>query len=369
MGLLISRLIGFSLRVYAVIFTDPLTNVAPYGACNEDSRALAWLEDQGTADQSCIEWQGLRRCWFTFVPNSAAIQEDSVPVVIHLHGAGGCASLPSVGWGTLAQDNELIVVWPQGTKHTLPFLPDFFAKVVPDFALDLLGFNLNCWNDGSGLFGAEDAGIDDMGFLEAMITQISTTTAADSTNRERGSEDHFISIDTSRIYLSGHSNGATMAQRFALQTSGLLAGVVAVSGAGLPNDPEWTPGGTSVSQYIPTPIILIAGTIDGVVPFDERAGPLAGAIPSFDGWGTINGCSASSRTEDGFGAYAQHKYEECDDSTQVTLIQVFDAGHHPFSKGKEPFKISPVNTIASKFPYCCLHVSAGSSFLSNLAVC
>ena len=139
-----------------------------------------------------------------------------------------------------------------------------------------------------------------------------------------------------------------MAQRFALQTSGLLAGVVAMSGAGLPNDAEWTPGGTAIDQYSPTPIILIAGTIDGVVPFDERAGPLAGALPSFDGWGTINGCSAASRTEDDIGAYTQYNYGECSGSTQVTLLQVFDAGHHPFPKGEDPFKVSPVNTIASK---------------------
>jgi len=337
-----------------VAFPDPLTNRAPYGTCSEGPNALAWLKEEGSAEQTCIDWAGLQRCWYTFVPNSVLLQQESksVPVVIHLHGAGGCASLPSVGWGTLAEDNGFVVVWPQGTKHTLPFLPAILANNLPVFALDLLGFNLNCWNDGSGLFGAEGAGIDDMGFLKAMVTQISAKPkvgGSSSDSKDDEVETSSVSIDTSRIYMSGHSNGAVMAQRFDLQTNGLLAGVVSISGAALPNDPEWTPGGTSIGEYQSTPIILIAGTSDGVVPFYERAGPLAGAFPSFDGWATINGCDGTSRKEDGYGAFTQYNYASCRRSTQVTLLEVFDAGHHPFPKGTEPFQVSSKDTIASKW--------------------
>lgn len=279
---------------------------------------------------------GLERCWYTFVPDTAA---STVPVVVHLHGAGGCASLPAVGWGTLAQENGFAVVWPQGTRHPLPFLPDF----LPLFLLNLLDLNLNSWNDGSGLFGAEGAGIDDVGFLEAMLSQITSTALPTDDSRS-------VNTDSARIYLSGHSNGATMAQRFALQTEGLIAAVIAVSGAAMPNDPAWVPGGTAISTYQPTPILLIAGTLDGVVPFNERRGPLAGAIPSFDGWGTINGCTMDSRTEEamGDGAYTEFNFADCSSGAQVTLIQVFDAGHHPFPAGEEPFRISSVNVIASE---------------------
>lgn len=253
------------------------------------------------------------------------------------------------GWmGQYGRKRWLMVVWPQGTKHDLVFLPDFFKNCVPNFLLDLVGLRLNCWNDGSQLFGAEPAGIDDMGFLQAMIAEITTTWASTSATSSSRSAEVGFALDTNRIYMSGHSNGATMAQRFALQTNGLLAGVIAISGAGMPGDPLWSPGGDVGSDYSATSIIFVSGTIDGVVPFFERLGPLAGAMPSLGGWAAVNGCTASGPAEENFDGYSRYAYDECSGTAQVILLKILEAGHHPFTKGEDPLQISPVDVIASK---------------------
>lgn len=110
MGNLVSRFVGFSLRVYATLNPMPLLNEAPYGSCNTSSSALDWLQAETNADigRNCLEYQGLQRCWFSYIPHHVANSgRTDVPLVIHLHGAGGCATLPSVGWGNMAEKDGL----------------------------------------------------------------------------------------------------------------------------------------------------------------------------------------------------------------------------------------------------------------------
>jgi len=330
--LLASRLLALYLRLYSSIYPDKLTHVAPYGTCKKGSDALSWLG----ASRSCLEHDGIERCWYMYSPPSALESSESdgpVPLHIHLHGAGGCASLPSAGWGTQARKNGFVVVWPQGTSSSLSFIPDL-PFGLSDFLSDLIFGELATWNDGSGLFGAEEAGVDDIGFLQKMIPDVLASNP--------------LLLDPSRVYLSGHSNGAVMTQRFVLQTNGLIAGAVAMSGAAMPSDSEWSPGGEPIIEYEATPMMLISGTLDGVVPFSERRGPLAGAIASLEGWAFINGCpdpvnvvvSGQDYTE-----YTQYTYTGCDNAVEVALIKL-KAGHHTFTKGVEPFQISLYNVIA-----------------------
>ena len=294
--------------------------------------ALSWIPN-GRATQTCIEHDGLQRCWYMFIPDLVASSGTPASTIVHLHGAGGCASLPATGLGNIALEEGIVMVWPQGLAFANPFIPD----VIPDFVLKLIGLVGPSWNDGSGLFGAEANGVDDMGFLQKLVQEISKNSL----------------VDTSQLYFSGHSNGATMAQRFALQTENAVSAVIAISGAGMPNDDLWE-GSAAIEEYRPTPIILVSGTSDQVVPFSERRGPLSGAIPSLNGWADINGCTGNASVTL-FAEYASHQYNNCSNGAQVQLLEVYDAGHHPFSKGEEPFLLSTKNVIADcpfrKFPF------------------
>lgn len=277
----------------------------------------------------------MQRCWYTYSSKRAIERPGAVPLIVHLHGAGGCASLPSLGWGTTAESVGMVVAWPQGSAHPLPSVSHF----LPNFVTNLLGLNVTCWNDGTGLFGAEDAWVDDVAFLEQVIMHTVENTLA-----LQGAL-----VDINRIYMSGHSNGATMAQRFALQSPGILDGVVAVSGSAMPRDPMWMPGGRVSANYTPTPIALVHGSKDGIVPFDERRGPLAGAMASFDGWGRLNNCTTVSRQIIENEGYTQYLYDGCQDDAQVSLYRITGQGHHPFWKGVIPFRIASVNVIASEY--------------------
>jgi len=97
---------------------------APYGAdfqagCDTAPDALSFLnspQNPNAVEQTCVDVDGLQRCWFTYTPVKARNAEGVVPVVVNLHGAGGCASLPAAGWGTIAEREGFVMVWPQGLR-------------------------------------------------------------------------------------------------------------------------------------------------------------------------------------------------------------------------------------------------------------
>jgi len=341
----LSLIIAIFLRLYNFFFgNDPLQN-APYGACTTDSDALSWIEG-GNVEQTCISHGSnnsdveMKRCWYKYEPssvtsltstddNSTSSSSQSIPLVIHLHGAGGCASLPSLNLGSLAEKEQFVLIWPQGTFNVLDGPGPFF-----DFMPSL---NISSWNDGTGLFGAQQAEVDDVDFLNTMIDTVL------SEDEEEGSS----LLDPDRVYLSGHYNGATMAQRFILQSSQRkVAGVMTFAGAGAPNDSLWSPGSTSSEAYEATPIIHVSGTVDGIVPFHERRGPLAGALQSLEAWADLNSCTNYELQKEGETPlyYVRHSYDDCE--SPVQLLEIPGAGHHPFIKGAGEFEISPVNTIA-----------------------
>jgi polyhydroxybutyrate depolymerase len=117
--------------------------------------------------------------------------EDSVPLVINLHGGGGNAAQQA----TLSQMNlkadadTFLVVYPNGTP---------------------LPIGYTGWNAGER-YGSN---VDDVGFISALID---TLTA------------NYV-IDTLGIYATGFSNGGCMCHRLACELSERIAAVAAVAG-------------------------------------------------------------------------------------------------------------------------------------------
>src|SRR6266567_7134762 len=74
-----------------------------------------------------------------------------------------------------------------------------------------------CWADGRGVTTADEAGVDDVAFLRALIDTVAGR--------------HGTHLD--RTVVAGVSNGAFMAHRIALEASGKVAVFAAVAG-GLP---------------------------------------------------------------------------------------------------------------------------------------
>ncbi|MCO5997635.1 alpha/beta hydrolase family esterase [Actinoallomurus rhizosphaericola] len=169
---------------------------------------------------------------FTIRLPQATVDGREPPLVLVLHGNGPDPGGPVMReWTTFDEQADewgLAIAYPDGVG--------------------------GCWADGRGVTAADQAGVDDVAFLRAVI--------------ERSAERHGTSPD--RVVVAGISNGAFMGHRLALAASAQVAVLATVAG-GLP---------AALLDVRPThavSVMLIHGTADRIVPIDgghsRRRGP------------------------------------------------------------------------------------------------
>jgi len=176
---------------------------------------------------------GVTRSAVVHVPTSVAAQPGrNVPLVLHLHGGGGSPqnSIDTTGLVEAADANGFVVAFPQGTPIAVK-LPDGSTGYV--------------WNAGSCC--ADD--IDDVAFLDQLIRSLERT----------------LPVDANRVVMSGHSNGAMMAWRFACERGGVLAAAMPVSGSLETADP-------SSCRPRDTSLLAVHGDADKNHPIEGGAG-------------------------------------------------------------------------------------------------
>ncbi len=145
---------------------------------------------------------GRDRRYIVHVPSSVAEQPA---VMIALHGGGGTAAQfkDENGLDAVSERGGFLAVYPDGTGP--------------------LASALLTWNAGFNCCGyALDQDVDDVGFLEAVLDDLADRMAH----------------DPDRVYVTGHSNGAIMAYRFAAEASDRVAAIVPVAGAMAIEDPS-----------------------------------------------------------------------------------------------------------------------------------
>ena len=178
--------------------------------------------------EHCIEYDDLERCWLLLVP---PILNESVPapLLVDMHGNGD--DMYQQRWtsdfANISMEQGFVVAYPQGHN--------------------------NAWNQGSSLIPCSDelrcSEEDDVGFILQMLDTIV--------------QNH--SIDQSRVYVTGWSNGCGMTQRLAVQASEVFAasGCMAMYlFAEVPSD------------YNPIPFIEVHGILDEIVLY-ATTGPAA----------------------------------------------------------------------------------------------
>jgi polyhydroxybutyrate depolymerase len=196
----------------------------------------------------CLHIGQVDRIYKVYKPSSLSATSNARATVILLHGGGGSAaeaSDPSSNalgvFTSIADREQIVVVYPQGT-------------------LDSEG--KNGWND----CRADDrskSGADDVGFLSELITQIKSE----------------WSIDSSRLFMGGKSNGAMMTYRFIMERSNLVA-AVATSSGNIAASP--LPGRCQSRPERPVPILMTHGSADPIVPFEGGLVACVGAKPACD---------------------------------------------------------------------------------------
>lgn len=164
---------------------------------------------------------GMNREYIIYVPNSYD-GTSAVPLLLNFHGFGGSASqyMQEADMRSLAEADTFILVYPQGS------------------CLD----GSSHWNP-CPTGGDNKSTADDVGFVEAMISEISSQ----------------YNLDMERIYAAGYSNGGMMAYGLANYKSDLIAAVASVSGTML--------NCTGPTSH-PMPVVHLHGTSDGVVSYN-----------------------------------------------------------------------------------------------------
>eukprot|EP01080_Neovahlkampfia_damariscottae_P008538 gene8538-362_t len=122
---------------------------------------------------------------------------EKVPLVVALHGGFGNARQfkRTSGWDAVSDENNFITLYPYGYSKS--------------GRLYLLG-----WNSGTIVSEAYETNVSDVSFLRQLTQKVIT--------------EH--NIDKSKVYCSGHSNGAMMCYRMSGDVPKLFNGIAPVSG-------------------------------------------------------------------------------------------------------------------------------------------
>jgi polyhydroxybutyrate depolymerase len=217
---------------------------------------------------------GLNRSYRVYQPAALAA---AAPLVVMLHGASGNGEQAenSYGWDPLADSAKFVVAYPDGVGRA--------------------------WN-GHGCCGQPAReNIDDVGFITAMVGQISAA----------------LAIDKSRVFATGMSNGGIMSYALACN-SGIFAAIGTNSATQL----------DACAAPHPTSVIHIHGTADRLVPYNGGQGastvngPSVADVNAF--WRNVDQCGPPDITTN---APVTTSIAACADNRSVVLITIEGARH------------------------------------------
>lgn len=268
--------------------------------------ARAWADPPQAAQ---LNFGGLVRTYQLHVP--AGVEHPS-GLVVNLHAAG-----------VTGRDQEAL------THYNSVADAHGFVAVYPD------GIDLS-WADGRGASLPDRQGIDDVGFIAALVGQIT----------------HDYGIDPGRVYATGLSAGAFMANRLACDRADLFSAIAPVAGTLGVN--------VGCSPSRPVAVLQTSGTLDPVVPFDGgtmtgRGGTsdVLSAPAMVDRWRQLDGCQSGPvqdtlpGTGDGIGTQ-RVTYAQCAGGTAVVFMRV-DGGGHTWPGAPEILPVQAVGSASHSF--------------------
>jgi polyhydroxybutyrate depolymerase len=237
--------------------------------------------------------QGQQRSYVVRVPPGSRAAGERLPLVLVLHGGGGDAAIAekTTGFTAKAQREGFIVVYPEGSGR--------------------LANHLLTWNAGHCCGQAMLRGVDDVGFVRALVDRL----VAD------------YPVDERRIYATGMSNGGMMAHRLGRELGDRLAAIAPVVA---------TLFGDERKPARPVSALMINGGLDAAVP-PEGGRPGGRFADAWDGtpalpataqgrfWAAANGCAATPETRTQ--GPVQRTGYRCPTGRDVQMLLVADNPH------------------------------------------
>ncbi len=234
---------------------------------------------------AAIDFGGLPRTYVLHVPPGPING-----LVINLHSAGntGASHQALTHYDAIANAHGFVVAYPDGVDYS--------------------------WADGRGASIPDRNRVDDVGFISTLVIKLVND----------------FGIDPNRVYATGLSAGAFMANRLACERADLFAAIAPVDGTLGTNMP--------CAPSEPVAVMATHGTADPIVPFN--GGPMLGrgggstVVPAqgmADLWRSRNGCGAPSEVPlpdagDGMRSF-RYSSDDCADDADVVFTRVDGGGH------------------------------------------
>lgn len=242
---------------------------------------------------------GLYRKFLFYIPDTV---QPEAPVLVSLHGhssnADTIAGYNNGKMRSIADREGFVIAWPYGVTSVDGI--DYFRS----------------WNAGSCCTPAKELGINDRGFIHEVVQRM-------------GSK---VRIDETRVYATGHSNGAIMSHRLGLQSADVFAAIAPFSFQLSDNwswriPHHWYPNRAVAQMEMHAPD-------DELIPYQGGIGLQPGlwldsVHEGLENYGRISGCSGAPVRSDhpGEGAFVD-AYADCGQDVQVKLLTVGKGGHY-----------------------------------------
>jgi polyhydroxybutyrate depolymerase len=228
---------------------------------------------------------GRRRTYFLDIPTSSEAGTPT-PVILALH----------PGFATARG-------FAQTTRLTERAVAAGFAVVYPE------GYGRS-WNAGDCCGPAQREGVDDIGFVTALLEDLRSV----------------LNFDRQRVFVTGFSNGAKLAYRLACERSERIAAIATAGGANSLST-------QSCNLARPVSLMHFHGLADQYSPFHgglnrlRRAGVQPSIPETIAHWVRANGCSDQTKVIHTEGPVTRIEYRGCRQEATVTLWTIAAMGH------------------------------------------